>query len=599
MKREFVRFIGRVLVFIFVVMMMPNIELTSFADITYDVWVAGVQVDSSNQSDVLGDSTVSFDPATNTLTLTDATISNAAGAGIYAQGIDLTINGVDTDADGSNTITAKDVITTGIDEEGYEYSEIAVYGHGIYVEDGSLTISGTLGDITSDSNSIYTYYDITIDGTVGNISATGNDELPSYSCGICSDFGDITIVGTVGNITAIGNGVLGAVGVAIDGDVGDIEAENGISAMAGDLTVSGTVGDITAATGIVGIGDVLIDGVVGNIVADYGIVVSGGDLTISGTTISIVSLDSGIEVSPGEEYDEYGNVINMLGGNVTIDNGAEVYIETDGNGISSYADVSVSDSQVTINAKQDGIISFDGIINVDSTSVSASKYGPWMEGTTVNVTSEGVGVFAKNGVTISDKLFISTPEDGEVFFTDVGYYTIINKEGNVAESVEIKPLSYTVYITGLQYDMAVTVPVGESVNDTYCERYRVDDFSKILRTEKDGYTFVGWYTDKACTTGNEYTFDKPVTADVTIYPKWVSEGAESPENLPTVDKTEDKTDRGDSTLSNKTDKESNSGNSSEIANTADLNHITSWAVMLLTSGCAAIALPTYDRKGKK
>lgn len=38
--------------------------------------------------------------------------------------------------------------------------------------------------------------------------------------------------------------------------------------------------------------------------------------------------------------------------------------------------------------------------------------------------------------------------------------------------------------------------------------------------ERDGYELVGWYTDAACTEGNEYNFDTPVTGDTTLYAKW-------------------------------------------------------------------------------
>ncbi|MCR4901980.1 MAG: Ig-like domain-containing protein [Butyrivibrio sp.] len=38
---------------------------------------------------------------------------------------------------------------------------------------------------------------------------------------------------------------------------------------------------------------------------------------------------------------------------------------------------------------------------------------------------------------------------------------------------------------------------------------------------REGYKFVGWYTDKACTTGNEYDFSQPVTAsELYLYGKW-------------------------------------------------------------------------------
>lgn len=80
----------------------------------YDLWVAGTQVTKSNQSDVLGDGTVSYDPAAHTLTLNNAhlTLGGDAAEGIYCC-IDsdltddmLTITGTASlsDADGIMTV---------------------------------------------------------------------------------------------------------------------------------------------------------------------------------------------------------------------------------------------------------------------------------------------------------------------------------------------------------------------------------------------------------------------------------------------------------------------------------------------------------------
>lgn len=35
---------------------------------------------------------------------------------------------------------------------------------------------------------------------------------------------------------------------------------------------------------------------------------------------------------------------------------------------------------------------------------------------------------------------------------------------------------------------------------------------------REGYAFVGWYSDKACT--KEYDFNKPLRHNTTIYAKW-------------------------------------------------------------------------------
>ena len=80
---------------------------------TYDLWVAGTQVTKTNQSDVLGNGTVAYDPAAHTLTLNQAnlTLGDNAEDGIYSC-IDsdltddmLTITGTATlsDADGIMT----------------------------------------------------------------------------------------------------------------------------------------------------------------------------------------------------------------------------------------------------------------------------------------------------------------------------------------------------------------------------------------------------------------------------------------------------------------------------------------------------------------
>lgn len=42
----------------------------------------------------------------------------------------------------------------------------------------------------------------------------------------------------------------------------------------------------------------------------------------------------------------------------------------------------------------------------------------------------------------------------------------------------------------------------------------------VLEPERTGHTFVGWYTDKDCTTGNEFTMPKNLTKDTEIFAKW-------------------------------------------------------------------------------
>lgn len=48
----------------------------------------------------------------------------------------------------------------------------------------------------------------------------------------------------------------------------------------------------------------------------------------------------------------------------------------------------------------------------------------------------------------------------------------------------------------------------------------------------EGYSFVGWFTDRACSAGHEFTGETKVSADMTIYGKWVKGEVPAP---PTTD----------------------------------------------------------------
>ena len=50
-----------------------------------------------------------------------------------------------------------------------------------------------------------------------------------------------------------------------------------------------------------------------------------------------------------------------------------------------------------------------------------------------------------------------------------------------------------------------------------------DGYTVDIPTEptRNGYTFTGWYKDSACTEGNEWSFDTPVTSNITLYAKWM------------------------------------------------------------------------------
>lgn len=127
---------------------------------TYDLWVAGKQVTKTNQSNVLGDGTVSYDPDTHTLTLKDAnlTLSGDAEEGIYCWiesqlAEDLTITGTATLSDAVGIMTtgpltmnnADLTITCDNDEEDGVVDDAIRAGRSnkdITIQNSTVTIAG-------------------------------------------------------------------------------------------------------------------------------------------------------------------------------------------------------------------------------------------------------------------------------------------------------------------------------------------------------------------------------------------------------------------------------------------------------------------------
>ena len=126
---------------------------------TYDLWVAGKQVTKTNQSNVLGDGTVSYDPDTHTLTLNNAhlTLSGDAEERIYCC-IDseltdmLTITGTATLSNADGIITAGPLTLnnatltfTGDNEDGGEDAIRAgsQCDKDITIRNSTVTIAGT------------------------------------------------------------------------------------------------------------------------------------------------------------------------------------------------------------------------------------------------------------------------------------------------------------------------------------------------------------------------------------------------------------------------------------------------------------------------
>lgn len=89
-------------------------------------------------------------------------------------------------------------------------------------------------------------------------------------------------------------------------------------------------------------------------------------------------------------------------------------------------------------------------------------------------------------------------------------------------------VSYTV-----TNDIATIYEAKEFVNfnlngsDALIDTQIVDKNGKATQPTdptRNGYTFIGWYTDKECLT--KFDFNTPITADITLYAKWVKNNEE-------------------------------------------------------------------------
>ena len=180
----------------------------------YGIYVGGIQVNEDNAADVLGDGTVSYDAATNTLTLNGANITECYTAEIFTSGIyteiaDLTIKLV-----GENRITVP--IHDGGMPDGSEVAvasteNIEISGTGklwsnTYVVTSMQDIAIKNCEISSDwicvsAMSDVTVEDATISGKVGLINTMAGDitlkntNVPDGGnfVGLYTETGDITI----------------------------------------------------------------------------------------------------------------------------------------------------------------------------------------------------------------------------------------------------------------------------------------------------------------------------------------------------------------------------------------------------------------------
>ncbi len=483
----------------------------------YDVYVGGVQVTETNKDDVLGDGKVSYNAETGTLILNGANITTGYEysteflVGIYADG-DLTIELIGAE----NTVTVPDTARYSVG--------IYVYGNLNFKGSGAITINAgnaTSSNVTAASIGIYTYgwLNITsakVSANAGNAVANGENLAQSLGAYVRGSL-DIDFEGCLTAKSKKAQGYeANSFGIIANGS---LDVQINVSVYSGCLIAEGgeAVGVNSAGCGGVNIG-------------------SGG--------LYLYNADSDVKISAGkasatseDDANAHAYSIGLLvyGGDVGIKAGK---LEVSGGSYSAPkgTDYAVYLQKYELQDEEGNPYSVGGNFTVECDQVMLEKDKFDLFGTTVTINSQnGNAICAEGGIEISDKLTVSLPENGKVGtidgatepenFTSAVYGTILDSNGKKAQNVIVELPVCKVSLMGLNNSMAVQVPAGDSVNKTYCEAFEIDDFSELLETDKDGYTFGGWYTDEACTDGNEFSFDDVVDDDITLYAKWVSAGA--------------------------------------------------------------------------
>ena len=181
---------------------------------TYDLWVAGKQVTKTNQSNVLGDGTVSYDPDTHTLTLNNAhlTLGEDAGEGISSC-IDSDLTDDMLTITGTATLSNADgIITAGP----------------LTLKDATLTFTGNINEDVGDDaiRAGRSDADITIQNSKVTIAGT-NSEGNFFQFGIRC--GNLTVADSTLNVKVGGSAIVAADEMEVSGAGTVITAETDAS----------------------------------------------------------------------------------------------------------------------------------------------------------------------------------------------------------------------------------------------------------------------------------------------------------------------------------------------------------------------------------
>ena len=139
--------------------------------------------------------------------------------------------------------------------------------------------------------------------------------------------------------------------------------------------------------------------------------------------------------------------------------------------------------------------------------------GKWSQTTKIQIgkTDETVAIDPAEFLTEAEKGIYTIPETVQ--------YTVSAEDGGTVS------ISYARKRFSLTYDL--NAADAEWVSDPGVRQYRVGAVLELLtqsHVTRAGYTFDGWYTDKTCTSGNEFTAATMPAENITLYAKWIAQG---------------------------------------------------------------------------
>lgn len=469
------------------------------------VMVGDTQVTDKNASDVLGDGTVSYDSASNTLKLNNAIVGTIVFEGNYSQ---ATIEFTGSNKVDGSIVSWGDLTFRGsgaLDVINARESDMAA----IASQDQIIFESGTVNISSGYGYSINTLYNVRVQG-----SAEVNIVHQSASVAI----------NTHGTLYVSGNGRL---------KVENNRAFNAINTRAVD--VSGGKLDVVASGSQ---GKALSVG--------YQLNISGGEVLLSAAGDYAAYCDGDISISGGsldaysggvttENYDIYAGIyadydVNITGGVVKIEAESDYAVAADGGDLNIHDCVFSSTAKAVANSDY-------GKVNVNNCWLNCSSYegistanNVVFEGTTgtVNGSSKapnGSTVPANGTLTVPEGSTLTVPQgstltvEAGATMTNNGKVVIngtLDNEGTYNENGETEGL-----VSGggqMPNNWVVTLDYGYGDVVKYYNVIKGEN-TTLPNADRSGYAFLGWQCG-----GESYSAGDSVKVDgdMTFTASWVS-----------------------------------------------------------------------------